>query len=283
MKINSILFQIFAYIHSIHSQNNYIIKDKSNYQRTPLSNNIIATIDILNEIYVEFNVIIHSWIQPVSRYPSIILIGKGATSKTYPAIYLDCVNQSIGSTWSTVETAMLFKSATLSLNTLYHFQFYATQDWMQIYINDTTIYNGTISSHTIWMNSNVYLSVPDDVADVTISGLIVSTSNTAYNYLCDYDNRFTNVIGTWTPTLCQVRQSDTSYGAIAWMGQLDSNSITWTDYIIESVINVKSGVEAIIIMRTQTVSTQNDQGKYYEIALTYNYQEINIYKINNGW
>eukprot|EP01084_Bolivina_argentea_P085966 155395_1 len=53
-----------------------IFNDDSDYQRIPSYNNIIGTMDILDEIYIEFDFIVNSWNYSIHQWTCILLVGK---------------------------------------------------------------------------------------------------------------------------------------------------------------------------------------------------------------
>ena len=135
-----------------------------------------------------------------------------------------------------------YKTDIVELNILYHITYHFNQDSVFISVNDSVISDLTQTpSHQI-SNANIHLSDPwHSSADVIVSGLQISSSNSkqpdnGYNYLCDFNNRFSVIAGTWTPgSLCEV-VSPWWYGSEAWMGEEDLSSLQWQNYKIEGFV-----------------------------------------------
>ena len=120
------------------------------------------------------------------------------------------------------------------------------QDSVLIKVNDSIIADIVdASSHSI-LNANIYLSDPYHLAaDVIVSGLKITSSNSkqpdnAYNYLCDFNNRFTVLSGAWTPQPngCGVTTNWAQNGAQVWMGQQDTSTLQWNNYKIEGSVKI---------------------------------------------
>ncbi len=96
---------------------------------------------------------------------------------------------------------------------------------------------------------------------LNITGLTVTTSNThhpnPFNYLCDYNNRFTIASGEWSYNSgnCELSNlnSDNS-GDVVWLGDEDPKSLEWKDYRVEAVFTMTSGDgKAGILVRAESV------------------------------
>eukprot|EP01083_Nonionella_stella_P190097 704211_1 len=68
----------------VHSLPVLIINDPPNYERIPSRSNSIGSIDILDEIYVQFDFIIHSW----NSQNSLLHFGN-AEDERFPEVWLD--------------------------------------------------------------------------------------------------------------------------------------------------------------------------------------------------
>eukprot|EP01084_Bolivina_argentea_P202159 345467_1 len=108
-----------------------------------------------------------------------------------------------------------------------------------------------------------------------------------YNYLCDFNSNFTvNTIGNWVADGCSVTQNDnyiTTEGAVAWLGG-NTNTLSWTDYTIEAVINTPSAYlnwgYSSIIFRAQQITNQPKEGKYYGATLGYG-KSTGLFNVGN--
>eukprot|EP01084_Bolivina_argentea_P057325 104746_1 len=250
----------------------------------------IGWMDILDEIYIEFNFIIHNMIQ--YNNVSILHIGNNK-AQNFPTITMNTTDNSMGIIFSSVsDNKQYFKSNMLNLNTLYHFEFYVTQENIYIKINDTFIYSGSISSHSVIIDRTMYLSNPwNSPANITLTGLKITTSNSykpnTFNYLCDYNNRFTqNNIGTFNydAVTCQLTQTDSgAYGAVVWLGENDLYSTNWTNFKIESEMVINTGTSAGILLRTQSISDVNNGGEQYEFSISIGDQQVRMAYIDGKW
>eukprot|EP01084_Bolivina_argentea_P033474 61913_1 len=227
-----------AYILCIYG--NYIIHDNVDYHRIPHSSNQIGVIDILDEIYIEFYITIHSF-NSSSKYSrsSILHFGNNVNEK-YPSIYINDLSQSIVIEFTSVSNNTQSWQYSINTNTIYHIQITATQTNIMLTVNNIPIVNESITSHSILFNRNIYISNPwNNPCNCIIKGLTVTTDNSInqpFNYLCDYINRFTNISGDWTydPNTCILTQNDyTLDKASIWMGDADINTLLWTNYSIE--------------------------------------------------
>eukprot|EP01084_Bolivina_argentea_P068619 124896_1 len=253
-----------------------VFNDNPTYQRIPSYNNSIGTMDVFDEIHIAFDFIINSWNYNLHQWTCILLIG--SDSQRMPGIYMDNVEKWLHPVWFNVNTGQWLSSGvgSLELNISYHFEFYATQNWIKTTLNSSNgniiIKDAYMPSHSIFKNLSIWMGgLPNwgDPADVVVSGLKITTSNTHdpdpfFNYLCDYSNRFSNETGTgiwnFNNNTCHVTQSDPVYsGNIIWMGVRDPNSLTWTDYKVEVVMNMLSGTAISVILR-------KTYGKQYSVS-----------------
>eukprot|EP01084_Bolivina_argentea_P295836 509454_1 len=218
----------------------YVINDDPTYQRSIFTSNKIGVIDILDEIYVEFNLVVNSFQSSSSqKHSSILHFGNNQIEK-YPAIFIDDIASLIRIEFNSVSNHNQSWEYPITTNTPYNIQFLARQTNIILTINNIIIFNDSITSHSILFNRNIFLSNPwYNASNITLTGLIITTNNsitTPFNYLCDYNNRFSPINGTWTynSTTCIVTQQDqTIEYASAWLGRLDITSLNWANYSIE--------------------------------------------------
>ena len=215
----------------------YVLHDNADYSRIPSSSTKIGVIDVLDEIQIDFDIIIHSFSSP-SQHSSIIHFGNNADEK-YPSIYINDDSQSLIIEYTSVSDNAQSWQHAITTNTIYHVQITATQTNIVLTIDNNIVYNGPVTSHSILFDRDIYISNPwNNPCDCTIKGLTVTTdnSNVPFNYLCDYANRFTVISGDWThdTSTCYLTQNDYSLDkASIWMGDADTNTLLWTDYSIE--------------------------------------------------
>eukprot|EP01084_Bolivina_argentea_P030528 56540_1 len=268
-----------------------IINDPPNYERIPSETNIITTLDVLDVIKIEFDIFFNTF---SGEYTSILHIGNNKNEQ-YPQISLNEANKQLTFSFSGLNGMLEIinsSSNSIELNTSYNIKYFRTQNWQTIQINMVSIYNQSIQSHSIIFDKNIYFNQPGyKVADAIIKNLTINTGNmySIFNYLCDSSNRFSIIKGDWimNDTLCSVHQMNiTTTNNVIWLGDLDTNSLLWTDYKIESEIelhNVGQGGAAGIIFRAQSICSTNNCGQQYYIYLDYNEQRVVLGKINDGW
>eukprot|EP01084_Bolivina_argentea_P278066 474905_1 len=158
----------------------YIINDNTNYQRFLSPSNFIGLIDILDEIYVEFNILIHSF-QSSSQYSSVLQFGNTRNEK-YPAIFINDISEALRIEFNSVSNTNQAWEYPITTSTLYNIQFRATQTNIWFIVNNVVIFNESISSHSILFDRNIYLSNPwHNSSNCTLTGLIVTTSNSIEN------------------------------------------------------------------------------------------------------
>eukprot|EP01084_Bolivina_argentea_P079591 144347_1 len=274
----------------------YIVNEKINQkQRRAFNSHIIGMVDVLDEMCIEFDVTINFW---PDMYGSIIHIGN-KDSERYPAIFVNGIAQTFHFTFShSTNHNQYFETSTINLHQSYHLRLYATQKHLQVYVDNISIYNEYIDSHSILMQRIIYLS--DEwyaSTNAIVSNLIISNSNShepnPFNYLCDYNNRFSiakgNSFHAWIidESQCILTQNDwAAHGNSVWLGDKDTTSIDWTDYNIEVIINIASnGIAGMagIFIRAQNSPNCNNCGQQYCVSLKANDNKITLAKFNNGF
>eukprot|EP01084_Bolivina_argentea_P249657 418031_1 len=262
-----------------------IINDTMSYKRIPSSSNMIGIIDILDEIYIKFDFIVHSF-PSISSIGSIIRFGNNENER-YPSIFINGSSHKFVIEFTSIKNNQYFESP-ISLATLYHFEFLITQNRAQFTMNNSVIYDNYTHSHSVIMNRNIYIGDTVYTAvNMTIYGLMVTIHNSAnnFNYLCDYHNRFNNNgFGNWlfNPSLCYLSQTTNSeFVSIVWLGDKDILSKQWTDYTVELDFNIQSGATVLILLRAQSIGV-DDYGYYYGFGIHVLAQEIRFQYINNG-
>eukprot|EP01084_Bolivina_argentea_P005498 10356_1 len=264
-----------------------IIWDNIGYQRATTLNTFIGIVDILDDVYVEFDVIVHAW--PTNQFGNIIHIGNN-DNEHFPGIWIERDTQNFYISFSTVKTLnSQVVSGTINLNQLYHIEIFQQQDHLSVSLNNNNLIDSTSESHQIIYDRNIYVSDPWNALDATISNLKITTCNShipKFNYLCDYANRFTEMKGIWNidDINCIITQTDdTLSGAVTWLGDIDTSSLNWTNYKVELILNLQTGGHAGIILRAQSVSVTNNRGFYYHFAMHKDAQAIRMSMYNDSW
>eukprot|EP01084_Bolivina_argentea_P248012 414871_1 len=247
-----------------------LYNDDNSTMRTILTGKSLGSMDILDTIYIEFDVFVHSF--PASN-ASIIHIGNVET-ETFPAIFINGVTETIFIKFSSLSN-QYFTSATIQLLQWYHLTVNIKQDSLSVTLNNTEIFNTPIASHSILFNRTIYNSNPwDEAANVTIKGLIIQTSNSwkpnTFNYLSDYNNRFTdNGFGVWSfddPTDTLSATSAPDQDGITWLGGKDISTLGWTDYKVEVIFSMSSGRWTGLVFRAQSLLASLNNGQQYEVV-----------------
>eukprot|EP01083_Nonionella_stella_P099742 280496_1 len=251
-----------------------IIVDE-NYDRIPSQNNLIGTMDVLDEIYVEFDIVIHSWPGNGTFY-QIIDIEQTAVIYIYDpneAFFL----RSFGHGY-------VPSNEDLRVNTSYHLTLYRTQEHISITVNDVKLVDEAQPYHPVAFNRNIWFSNPQFNAATTstISNLFISTSNSdsphKYNYLCDADLQFEVTSGggqghvVFNTSQCTMHFYDnTSWWSAVWMGN-DTSTILWTDYTLEVAFTIhtthldeETNGRINILFRTQDATMDDKHGYNLEI------------------
>eukprot|EP01084_Bolivina_argentea_P021373 39707_1 len=261
----------------------YIFRDNDNYQRVPIKGNIIGVIDILDEIKIKFRFILNSWSN--NQWTSVF-----ALEDKDIEIYIDNIAHLLYIEIDTVAHDQREYTYNITTANEYTFEILFTQTRFQFKSNNTVVFDDVIESHTIVMDANVYLSYfgSFDAADAILTAFTMSTSNThfptPYNYLCDFNNRFTTVTGTWNynSTNCEVTSVNTGLGNVVWMGDKDPQSLTWTDYKAEIVFIMPVGGKAGILIRSMSVAPENNGGEQYEFGVKSSTDQVRMGEIYMG-
>eukprot|EP01084_Bolivina_argentea_P148204 259149_1 len=268
-----------------------IIYDKYNYPRAVTQNNILGTMSILDEINIEFDVVVHSFPQNNTK-TNILRIGNVIWINIFEAGLFEII-------WSTVSNAtnIFMYQLNILLYLSYHIHFEVTQQHLLFIVDTHIVYNHSIPSHSIFKNQNIYLSNDSTHSnkrhDMTLMGLMISTTNTYdpyhFNYLCDYNNRFSNIKGgsSWNidTNSCWLTQSDVNaQGNVVWIGNKDINSISWVNYKVEIVMNIQQSFgDAGILVRAKSVSPINDGGEQYSFTLHPGHSVVKMAKMSGIW
>eukprot|EP01084_Bolivina_argentea_P232379 391673_1 len=271
-----------------------IVNDNINNIRQPIEDTIIGYMDVLDEIHIEFDFYMYSYV--AEYWANILQIGTTGT-KRYPAFFINGPNKLFHFSMSRITNFNTkFDYGNVTLNTWHHIETHITQTSHIIYYNNAQVLNeNTIDSHQILFNQPIYISNKAEwntALDGIIRDLKISTNNayiTPYNYLCDYTNRFTSIKGDWIidTNNCWLLQNDTiGEGNVAWLGDIDSTSLLWSNYKIEFTVNIPNGTidkfQAGIIFRATNVSTINNGGQHYYVDIRAN-TGIRFVRMDNGF
>ena len=133
------------------------------------------------------------------------------------------------------------KTDNVAVGVPHHITYDIQQNHVRIEVNDSILFDDYTPSHQI-IDADIYLSdALHSSADVIVSGLQIASSNSKqpsneFNYLCDFNNRFSVLTGTWTVgSLCEI-YSPNRYGSEAWMGEKDFSSLQWQNYKVEGIV-----------------------------------------------
>eukprot|EP01084_Bolivina_argentea_P073301 133013_1 len=260
-----------------------LINDPQHYIRKPCNGTIIGFIDILDEIYIEFNITFERFPQGLG---SLLHFGNERNER-FPAIFIDGHSNSLQTTISVISNVSIVShNMSLELNTTYQYIFHLTQNYLEIELNNDSnvIHNFSkrINSHSILMNRKMFLGNPwnNELFDAQITNLYVTTSNQyqtsssdSFNYACE-TNRWDNdpAVGNWIydGDKCEIKQQTydhDKYTSIStWLGDSDPTSMNWTDYKVEiefvmDTVPVRGNAAVGILLRTHVdFATSQKQG-----------------------
>eukprot|EP01084_Bolivina_argentea_P048774 89801_1 len=202
----------------------YIFKDNNNYVRIPEKNKQIASnIAILDEIHITFRCILNEW-HSSEQWTSIF-----ALQGTDIEIRINNNNHELFLAFDTRVNAQRQYAFPFLILTEYFIEIFWTQNKFIFISDNNVLINETIESHTIKMSHDVYLGFSNiEPANATITSFTLSTSNShypfPYNYLCDYYNRFTEIVGNFSYNYdynnnnCELTIINTGEANIVWMG-----------------------------------------------------------------
>eukprot|EP01084_Bolivina_argentea_P301812 520787_1 len=262
----------------------YIFQDKPDYPRIPVQDNFIGRITFLDEVYIRMHLIVNSW--SASQFTSILGI-EGSDIE----IYVDNTNQRLVFEVDTVENDQQEHYFGIQLSTEYHIETLLTQDRFVLTVDNIDEVDVPQGSHSVRFGH--WLKMGDSgmpATDAIVKGLTVTTSNTHYpnpfNYLCDYNNRFSIISGEWSYNSgnCELSNlNNENSGDVVWLGDKDLKSLIWEDYTVEAVFTMTSGDgKAGILVRAETVGSSNEAGRQYEISVKASDNIIRMAQIKDG-
>lgn len=177
-----------------------VVNDNIDNIRQPIANNIIGYMDVLDEIHISFDFYLYSFVS--TGWANILHISN-YSDKRYPSFYIKGPDENLQFSMSRItnwNTHLNYGPVTL--NTWHHIESHVTQTSHIMYYDGIQVLNvNTVDSHRIVFNQPIYISnkaVWNTPIDGMIRDLKISTSNayvTPFNYLCDYNNRFTVIKG----------------------------------------------------------------------------------------
>eukprot|EP01083_Nonionella_stella_P180308 642585_1 len=257
-----------------------VIDDNINNVRQPpvVQSTSVGTMDILDDIHVEFDFKVSS----LSMFNNILHIGSDVNTRL-PTIFIMAFAGKPGVKvhFSRIDNSITSTDyAPISFDTWYHVSLDITQSTTSLSIDGSTVANRTNkSSHVILYNQDIYIM--SHFVWLPIDGLIrdlkITTNNayqTPFNYLCDYENRFSVISGSWSidTEKCWLSQTSNEGGNVVWLGDADPTSVEWIDYTIEFVVrlqssDLESAAQAGLLFRALSVSSTNNDGQQYWVDI----------------
>eukprot|EP01083_Nonionella_stella_P072342 194996_1 len=257
-----------------------VIDDNIHNIRQPVPpTHSFGTMDILDDVHVEFDFKVSSSLR---MYSNILHIGSHYNTRL-PAIFImdSAGKPGVKVQFSRIDDALTVTDyGPMSIGTWYHVSFDITQSTTVLSIDGSTVANRTNqTSHAILYNQDIYIM--SHFVWLPIDGLIrdlkITTNNayqTPFNYLCDYENRFSVISGSWSidTETCWLSQNTSEGGNVVWLGDNDPSSMEWTDYTIELVVNLQSSdlesaAQAGLLFRALSVSSTNNGGQQYWVDI----------------
>eukprot|EP01083_Nonionella_stella_P297067 1009058_1 len=272
----------------------YSINYPPHYHVAPSQNTIIGYIDVLDDISIQFDFIIHSFTtDPI--HSNLLQIGDWDLDRLPAFTVLGNVYQHLSTAFSIPSNPNPYfdsQDNSLVLEQWNRVTFSRTQNWMSMYLNGVEVYNAPTNSHSIVFNKPIYLCYSDNdgpCTDATVSNLTITTSNShgvdKFNYFCDATARVTIVNLQWEfyDASCWIRQSEGSMpSSMAWLGENDPTSKNWTDYTVELRFLIREGKDSGLILRAQSVLPNLDAGDYFLVALATT-GSLSISRMNGAW
>ena len=109
------------------------------------------------------------------------------------------------------------------------------------------------------------------------------------NLLCD-TSRWNDIKGTWAydPTNCMLNNTDTGEGNIIWFGDASGNTPDSTfnsfgAFSLSVDISVKSGTGGGILFRARSVSTTNNDGEQYWLAVRPGEDKVLVARLDGSY
>eukprot|EP01083_Nonionella_stella_P177500 624164_1 len=114
--------------------------------------NLIGFIDILDDVYVEFDIVINTW--PSSYWSNVFHIGTDRHDERFPAIFIHPSWAKLQLSFGNIYESYYSVISTLGLipNTQYHFTLYRTQQHMTITVNGVKVLDEATLSHPLFFN-----------------------------------------------------------------------------------------------------------------------------------
>eukprot|EP01084_Bolivina_argentea_P184601 318369_1 len=181
--------QTFKYI-CAYPESFMIINDEAKHIRSlPLTTTTtIGTMDILDEIIINFDFKLTSSTGLANEDLSLLVVGAAGADSRYPGIWINEASKQLKIIF--FNTSAEYTLDSIALNAVYRFEFYANQKSLSVALNGTKlIQKDNLLSHTILYDKTIYLKHPSyDTINGQIWNLKIQNSNSyiqPFNYLCD--------------------------------------------------------------------------------------------------
>ena len=164
---------------------NLLLKALGPFQ--PSQNSIIGYIDILDTMYIELDVIIHSF---PSGWANIIHCTPDEDFPRLPGIWIHANSSTKLGFWARFSNDEHvdygpYTGGALLTGTSYHLEIDITQSSHKVTVNDVVLVNEVVSAHSLYDNITCYASDPwYHAADVTISNWYITGESVDGTSLC---------------------------------------------------------------------------------------------------
>eukprot|EP01084_Bolivina_argentea_P012967 24300_1 len=170
------------------------------YEIYHLLQQLPLALDILDEIIINFDFQITFSTGLANQDLSLLVVGTAGADSRYPGIWINEASKQLKIIF--FNTSAEYNLGSIALNALYRFESYANQKSLSVSLNgEKIIQKDNLLSHSILYDKRVYLKHPSyDTINGKISNLKIQNSNSyiqPFNYLCDYNNRFSIMSGVW--------------------------------------------------------------------------------------
>lgn len=125
-------------------------------------------------------------------------------------------------------------------------------------------------------------------AATTADPTTTTRDDTTANLLCDTDS-YSTIKGQWSydDSDCSLENTDSGAGNIVWFGSADGltpdDSFDDDSFTMEALMEVHSGGDAGIMLRTGESSTRNNEGPTYYVGLYPSSDKVKFGTMDDGW
>lgn len=130
--------------------------------------------------------------------------------------------------------------------------------------------------------------ISNAITTTTADPTTTTMDDTAANLLCDTDS-YSTIKGQWfyDDSDCSLENTDSASGNIVWFGSADGltpdDSFDADSFTMTATMEIHSGKDAGIMLRTGESSTTNDEGPTYYVGLYPSSDKVVFGTMDDGW